>query len=137
MKMLVLIAAIAAALVAAPYAMADEKAAPSNGKPSATKSAANAKSDKQRLMKSLRKIVVDSLKDPASANFKDEFLSLSDDKESKTVSLCGYVNAKNSMGGYSGFSAFVVNTEGVLSMESSDTPSVREYLWPVWCSRPI
>lgn len=43
------------------------------------------------------------LRDPDSANFKDLIKS----RDGKYV--CGYLNAKNRMGGYEGFQGFVVN----------------------------
>ena len=88
-------------------------------------------------MNALRKRIVDQLTDPESARFKDEFLSLSDDESSTVKSLCGFVNAKNQMGGYVGFKAFYVNTEGLSAIASREIPTVQEYLWPVWCARPI
>lgn len=84
----------------------------------------------QGLTSQLRKRVVDSLKDPDSAKFKDVFLGYSEDPKSSVRSLCGFVNARNSMGGYVGFTPFIANTEGMLSMGEEVA-----YLWPVWCSR--
>jgi hypothetical protein len=44
--------------------------------------------------------LVDLLKDPSSAQFRNERIG-------KTGALCGEVNAKNSMGGYIGFRKYV------------------------------
>jgi hypothetical protein len=46
------------------------------------------------------------LKDPDSAKFRD--IKPLDDKGS----VCGWVNAKNSYGGYTGFSVFFVSNDG-------------------------
>ena len=54
-------------------------------------------------------VVLDALKDPGSAQFKD--LQWSIDHEHYGVSLCGWVNAKNSFGGYVGFHPFAVTTK--------------------------
>lgn len=55
----------------------------------------------------LREKLVRTLKDPDSAKFRD-------DKMNGLAALCGEVNAKNSMGGYTGFSRFVVTLNRVL-----------------------
>ena len=48
------------------------------------------------------------MKDPASAQWRNEVLSA----DNKT--LCGEVNAKNSMGGYVGFKPYIANQKGYL-----------------------
>jgi len=55
----------------------------------------------------LKDLVRTSLKDPESANFKNLRVM------SNGRALCGDVNAKNSYGGYTGFKAFVADSEGV------------------------
>lgn len=45
------------------------------------------------------------LKDPDSARFGDIFLASVDDKG--VITVCGYVNAKNSFGGYTGMEPFL------------------------------
>ena len=92
--------------------------------------------DKQTLMKTLRKQLLVALKDPDSARFKDEFVSLSDDAENPVWSLCGTVNSKNAYGGYVGFSRFIVTMNGMLITDTGATPSATQYAWPVWCGKP-
>lgn len=92
---------------------------------------AHAAENNQKLMGQLKKIAIDSLKDPDSAKFKEMFIGFPEDSESSARSLCGYVNAKNSMGGYTGFTRFIVSTEGLISLD----PKESMYLWPVWCNR--
>jgi hypothetical protein len=53
--------------------------------------------------------VLNRLRDPDSAKFKDLVASVSNDGE---VFFCGRLNAKNSYGGYTGFETFVGNREG-------------------------
>jgi hypothetical protein len=54
-------------------------------------------------------LVADSLKDPASAQFRgvESFILSTGDRV-----VCGEVNAKNSYGGYAGFSPFYVRHAG-------------------------
>lgn len=92
--------------------------------------------DKQTLMKTLRKQLLNALKDPDSARFKDEFVSLSDDAENPVLSLCGTVNSKNAYGGYVGFSRYIVTMNGMLITDTGATPSATQYAWPVWCGKP-
>lgn len=47
-----------------------------------------------------------NLKDPDSAQFKD-IKHMGDD------GFCGYVNAKNAFGGYTGYTMFVISSKGV------------------------
>lgn len=48
-----------------------------------------------------KRTVLNALKDPDSARFKNL-------KTSRDLYFCGEVNAKNSLGGYTGFSRFIV-----------------------------
>lgn len=52
-----------------------------------------------------KSFVVASLKDPDSANFRNF-------QAGTSRSICGAVNARNSYGGYTGFSPFVYSPEG-------------------------
>lgn len=61
--------------------------------------------------------IKDFLKDPDSAKFRSEFIG-------KDGAVCGFVNAKNSYGGYGGFKAYIVDPERVI-IESED----RRELW--------
>ena len=90
----------------------------------------------QALMTSLRNQLLQRLKDAESARFRGEFLSLSESVDAPVKSLCGEVNAKNSYGGYAGFKRYVVNVDGLVSIEGQDGASF-SYVWPVWCERPI
>lgn len=56
-----------------------------------------------------------SLADPASAQFQGLV------KSSKLAGAgCGYVNAKNRMGAYIGFSAFVLGSDGAVTYDTPD-----------------
>jgi hypothetical protein len=54
--------------------------------------------------------VKDVLKDPDSAKFKGDFAG-------KDGAVCGYVNSKNSYGGYGGFVRYVATAEHVVMDE--------------------
>lgn len=56
--------------------------------------------------------VRDVMKDPESARFKDDFMG-------KDGAVCGFVNAKNSYGGYGGFRRYIVWSDRTM-IESSD-----------------
>lgn len=81
-------------------------------------------------VKLLRQQIVSVLKDPSSVQWRGEFLS------SDRNTLCGEVNAKNSLGGYVGFKKYVANSQGYLiegggfktwSMKHNKTP-VPDYM---------
>ena len=84
----------------------------------------------------LREEFRSGLKDPESARFSSLVLSESETAE-KTLALCGLVNAKNSYGGYTGNTGFVINTAGLVVIESSEPAGAFRSIWPVWCSRPL
>lgn len=54
-----------------------------------------------------QQLLLDNLKDPSSAQFKNLRLVTGEGGEA----LCGEVNAKNAFGGYTGFKPFVVTEE--------------------------
>ena len=56
-----------------------------------------------KIVETARLPIIDTLKDPQSAQFKNESI-LSDKK-----TVCGEVNAKNTLGGYVGFKSYVSN----------------------------
>jgi hypothetical protein len=59
--------------------------------------------------------VKDMLKDPDSARFRSEFVT-------HDGTVCGFVNAKNSYGGYGGFKRYIVETDRVtLDDDSGDS----------------
>lgn len=98
---------------------------------------ADTQQNTQKLAKTLREPIREALRDEPSARFKDEFISLSEDEKSNVLSLCGLVNSKNGYGGYTGFKPFISSTEGVVILDTVEVPSATQYLWPVWCSRPV
>lgn len=53
----------------------------------------------------IKSAVSEGLKDPDSAKFPDQFVAT---KEGNNITVCGYVNAKNSYGGYVGKKPFHV-----------------------------
>lgn len=65
--------------------------------------AANAEMDKSaaKALKVAHKHIVQSLKDPDSAKFRDEYLI--EFKGENSYVVCGNINAKNSYGAYSGY----------------------------------
>lgn len=62
--------------------------------------------------------VAGALIDPSSAQFRDVNLSAS------TGGACGWVNAKNRMGGYVGYTQFVRTKAGVVTFRPSGEPVV-------------
>ena len=51
--------------------------------------------------------LLDSLKDPASARYRDVFLRTTMGRDGLPhITVCGQVNSKNSMGGYTGWQVF-------------------------------
>ena len=52
-----------------------------------------------------------SLKDPDSAQFKDVYANYTEEFQ---VVVCGRVNSKNSLGGYTGFKRFVSNGKSAI-----------------------
>lgn len=61
-----------------------------------------------------KRTVLNSLKDPDSAKFRDL-------RTSRDLWVCGEVNAKNSMGGYVGFQRFIVLLSMVTFDDGSET----------------
>ena len=53
-----------------------------------------------------KQAVLQQLKDPDSAQFRDVFTSPVLNKDGAPLAICGEVNAKNSYGGYTGFQKF-------------------------------
>jgi hypothetical protein len=87
------------------------------------------------LTKQLKVIFKNSLKDPDSAKFKDEFLSFHESENA--IALCGFFNSKNSYGGYVGFQPFIVTAESMVISDTVEVPTATRYLWPIWCLKPI
>ena len=68
--------------------------------------------------------VVAILRDPDSAKFGTTFVSSS--------AVCGIVNAKNSMGGYSGMRRFIASPDRIM-IESADGSTSFDYRWLELC----
>lgn len=71
----------------------------------------HSKWDEWTLWPQLRKPMVDGLKDPDSAQFRNQFPG--------RQSLCGEINARNGLGGYTGFSRFISTGQRYI-LEGSD-----------------
>lgn len=69
-----------------------------------------------------------TLKDPQSAQFSEVYIS----RIAGTPSACGYVNAKNSFGGYVGRRRFMAEN-GRVFVEDSDDDKAFNLLWPLRC----
>lgn len=95
------------------------------------------KQQAKKLTATLRQALKDTLTDEDSAKFRNEYLSLSDTDGSTEIALCGEVNSKNKFGGYVGYQQFIVTTGGMVIMNTQDVPTATQYLWPVWCGRPL
>lgn len=74
----------------------------------------DAKLKKEADIEHVKTLVKSSLKDPDSAKFDDiKYFP-------ETKAGCGYVNAKNSMGGYVGLTRFIASDSGDVSFEPPD-----------------
>lgn len=77
-----------------------------------------------RLVATSKAIVADQLKDPDSAKFRKVAIV--------RKSVCGEINAKNSMGGYVGYRRFmVVDTTSAIDDDSAQF----EELWTTVCAK--
>jgi hypothetical protein len=65
--------------------------------------------------KATREIISDQMKDPFSAQFKNETVGKD--------AVCGEVNSKNAYGAYVGFKRYIVLNERAIGQKSSDTIS--------------
>lgn len=78
-------------------------------------------------------LVKQSLKDPESAKFRNLFTS---ETPNHTPVVCGEVNAKNSMGGYSGFERmFVLGAGSSKSVHMEEDSSIFSAVWDKACKR--
>lgn len=76
--------------------------------------------------------VKNTLSDPESAQFRNEHIVRNGD----ALVLCGEVNAKNQMGGYTGFVRFVAGGDAaIISGGQLDTQDFAK-LWEMSCSHP-
>lgn len=119
------IAAMICAAALAPTASADDRPYP-NGLVGAKRT---------KVINEMRQLVRESLKDPESARF--EQLGLFRGEDESSYSLCGLVNAKNSYGGYSGNTRFILTNGGNLWIETSEPRGAMSAMWPVWCAKPL
>lgn len=69
----------------------------------------------------------DALKDPESARFKGDFAG-------KDGAICGYVNSKNSYGGYDGFQRYIVRSDNVLIEYDASRTWIVDTRWAEFCS---
>ncbi len=81
-----------------------------------------------------RQVVLDTLRDPASAQFRNVRRSWS---PNGSATFCGQVNARNGFGGYTGFQRFIsgATPSGRTSVQIDDQGgSVGDYFERVWRS---
>jgi len=71
--------------------------------------------------------VKDALKDPDSAKFRNEFVA-------RDGAVCGFVNAKNSYGGYGGFRRYIVEPDRVMLDGDGDDSWKMDSHWYDVCS---
>lgn len=84
-----------------------------------------------------KQAVIGLLKDPQSAQFKEIY-----DSKKAPGAICGLVNAKNSMGGYSGFKAFIYvgSTKQVFLLDQNAAPQTKLdglQAFPLYCEYPL
>lgn len=93
-----------------------QAAAPEPAKPEDPLSPAKKKSQQEKwfgaeTIVSAKRAVRNSLKDPDSAEFKDVYANYTEEFD---VVACGKVNAKNGLGGYTGYKRFVSSGQSVI-----------------------
>ncbi|MCA0405307.1 MAG: hypothetical protein LCH39_04055 [Proteobacteria bacterium] len=100
---------------------------------------ANAQSQDEEiaLTEKAKDLVSRSLKDPSSAQFRDVYL-MPKPKGGKCV--CGWVNSKNSFGGYVGFRRFISDGTADLTTMDEDSPLFGALvpfneLWAAFCKK--
>lgn len=92
-----------------------------------------------------KEMVADEFSDPDSAKFRRMFISeLINPKGEAVLYLCGEVNAKNKMGGYTGYRRFIVDHSMALVDPGADaegTASVQrmmiEAAYPKTCANSV
>jgi hypothetical protein len=88
--------------------------------------------ERQASIDKARSLVIGVLKDPGSVQFRGQQWH----PESKT--LCGELNAKNSMGGYVGYKKFVATQQGyLLEGASLRTLDISQYQMPNYIAEGI
>jgi hypothetical protein len=68
------------------------------------------------------------LKDPESARFRSEFIG-------KDGAVCGFVNSKNSYGGYSGFQRYIATQDQVVIDSDEREAWKMDSRWHDLCSK--
>ena len=81
---------------------------------------------------SAKRAIKDNLKDPKSVIFEDVFYSYT---EKGGGIACGRFNAKNSLGGYTGFKRFISNGKSTFIEGANDTNPPFPKLWNMICHR--
>jgi hypothetical protein len=69
----------------------------------------------------------DVLKDPESARFRGDF-------RGKDGAICGFVNSKNSYGGYVGFHRYVVQPDNILIEGDASQAWMMDSRWLDYCA---
>jgi hypothetical protein len=91
---------------------------------SASVDAANAGYPRVEITSAARAHVRANIKDPGSAQFRNEFTA-------RPGTYCGEVNAKNGFGGYAGFKRFITN-ERTLLVDDGSIPEFKR-AWREFC----
>lgn len=82
------------------------------------------------LIAAAEELVAKRLKDPGSAQFTDLLVV----RVAGAPIVCGYVNGKNSFGGYTGAQPFVMGTKGIPILEGDMDASAFTKLWNQSCT---
>jgi hypothetical protein len=80
----------------------------------------------------LRRAVLQGLRNPGTARFRSEFLSVSAD--AKSAALCGWVNAEDQEGRRPGFVAFIASDDGAVLYAVADPYGSFPHLWRTHCA---
>jgi hypothetical protein len=76
-----------------------------------------AKPSESALVSKAKEAIREQMKDPASVEFRNVILN------AKSGAVCGEVNAKNSFGGYTGFTQFAFGSDGSIHIVPSTISS--------------
>jgi hypothetical protein len=103
--------------------------------------------DIARTTRESKAAIIHKLRDPKSVEFRDLFISMSAPRTEEdgqviarpTPHLCGEINAKNSYGGYAGFTRFVANPMGGFIEGTNDAERVafEKAIWQTSCANKI
>ena len=83
----------------------------------------------EEIIKLAQESVKGELKDPDSANFRNEKII----RNEKGLYVCGEVNAKNSYGGYVGFMPYFSSVVGSSNLMTNDEHSAANFIVPHYC----